>query len=223
MHMTVKDIRNTFKQLLEEEKFITDKSGVKTIELINATFIADEPIIFGSENQEYIERELQWYLSQSLNVYDIPPPVPAIWKAVADKNGMINSNYGNLIFSTTNFSQYESAKNEIIKNKDSRRSIMIYTRPSMQVEYNALGKSDFCCTNTVQLFIRNNKLIYIVSMRSNDSVFGYKNDYAWHKWVYEKLYSELLDTYPDLEKDHIQWNAGSLHVYERHFNFVREA
>ncbi len=195
--------------------------GVKTIEIVNASFTANEPIIFGNENTDYIERELAWYKSQSLNVNDIPPPIPVIWKQVADVNGMINSNYGNLIYSTTNFSQYESAKNELLKNRDSRRAIMIYTRPSMQVEYNAQGKSDFCCTNTVQYLIRNNQLITIVNMRSNDVVMGYKNDYAWQLHVARELLVELKVTYSDITLGDIFWNAGSLHMYERHFKFIQ--
>jgi thymidylate synthase len=68
---------------------------------------------------------------------------------------------------------------------------MIYTRPSMQFEYNRAGMSDFMCTNTVQYLIRGGNVHAIVNMRSNDVVFGYKNDYAWQNHVLHRVAKEL--------------------------------
>ena len=56
----VSDIRNYFIDELKAERFTTDKTGAKTIELLGASFIADEPAIFGKPVQEYIEAELAW-------------------------------------------------------------------------------------------------------------------------------------------------------------------
>ena len=92
---------------------------------------------------------------------------------------------------------------------------MIYTRPIMHADYNRDGMSDFMCTNAVQYVIRNNRLNAIVQMRSNDVVFGYKNDRAWQQWVLNKLANDL-----EIDPGQIVWNAGSLHVYERHFNLL---
>ena len=109
---TIKNIRDTFAKKYLENDFVTDKTGVKTIEILNASFLCDEEIIFGNQNYEWINRELQWYLSESLNVNDIPPPVPLIWKQVADPQGFINSNYGYCVFSEENGNQYFHVKNE---------------------------------------------------------------------------------------------------------------
>ena len=38
-----------------------DKTGVKCIELIGASFLANEPAIFGTPNIEYIKKEIEWY------------------------------------------------------------------------------------------------------------------------------------------------------------------
>ena len=80
----VSDIRQHFIDELNAERFVTDKTGVKTIELVGANFVADEPLIFGAVNEDYVERELAWYKSKSLYVKDIPGKTPAIWEAVAD-------------------------------------------------------------------------------------------------------------------------------------------
>jgi len=217
----VKDIRKMFKTAYENQEFTVDRTGVKTIEIIGSTFIADEDHIIRKPNFEYIERELEWYKSMSLNVNDIPGNVPEIWKMVSDKEGNINSNYGWCIWSKSNFNQYENVLNELKKNKDTRRAVMIYNRPSMHYEYNADGMNDFMCTFANSFFIRNNNLISHYLMRSNDVVFGYGNDYAWAKYVQEKLCNDLKEMYHDLEVGDIIWTASNIHVYERHFNLVK--
>lgn len=213
--MSIGIIRESFKMRLARQKFVKDKSGVNMIEIIGATFLADEPMIFGTPNQEYIQRELEWYKSMSLNVGDIPGGPPEIWKQVASTQGWINSNYGYLIWHEENWNQYQNVLEELRRNPFSRRAVMIYTRPMIWNDYNIDGMSDFICTNTVQYFIRDDKLQVVVQMRSNDVVFGYRNDYAWQECVALALCDEL-----GVELGDIIWHVGSLHVYERHFGLV---
>jgi len=214
--LKVEDIRQHFIGELMDSNFVIDKTGVKTIEMIGATFEADEPTIFGEVNDEYVERELEWYRSMSLFVEDIPGKTPAIWQQVASKHGKINSNYGWAIWHSKNYCQYENVLHELMNFPNSRRAVMIYTRPSMWDDYNENGMSDFMCTNAVQYMIRDGQLVAVVQMRSNDVVFGYRNDYAWQRYVADQLTKALgLDVEPK-----IIWHVGSLHVYERHFDTV---
>jgi len=215
-NLTNSDIRRELASKLVRGEFVTDKSGVKTIEVIGRTFIANEDRLFGVPNQDYIARELAWYESQSLNVNDIPEPVPAIWKAVATPDGRINSNYGWMIYSSSNGYQYKNVLEILKKDRLSRRAEMIYTRPTMHTSYNAGGMSDFVCTEAVQYLIRNDKLNAIVKMRSNDAWAGYRNDYAWQMHVLKKLASDL----GDIEIGNMYWSAGSLHVYSKQFYLV---
>lgn len=214
--MSIGIIREAFKMRLATKKFVKDKSGVNMIEIIGSTFLANEPAIFGDPNQEYIQRELDWYKSMSLNVGDIPGGPPEIWKQVASTQGWINSNYGYLIWHDENWNQYQNVLEELRRNPFSRRACMIYTRPMIWNDYNIDGMSDFICTNAVQYMIRDNKLQVVVQMRSNDVVFGYKNDYAWQEYVALALCDEL-----GVELGDIIWSVGSLHVYERHFGLVK--
>jgi thymidylate synthase len=212
-----RDICQEFVNKLQAQEFVTDKTGVKTIEIMNASFLADDEALFGTVNEDYIKRELDWYLSTSRYVSDIPEPIPEIWKRVASRHGKINSNYGWCIYSRENDYQFLNCVHELKKNPDSRRAIMIYTRPSMQWEYNSDGMSDFICTNTVQYMIRNGKVHAIVQMRSNDAIFGYKNDYAWQKFVLDRVSHDV-----GVPAGDIYWNVASLHVYERHFALVED-
>lgn len=217
---TVENIRNQLVNLYNSGEFVRDEGGqthINCVELIGAQFIANEDIIFGKINQDYINREISWYESQSLNVNDIPGDIPKIWQRVATDEGFINSNYGWCIWSPDNYNQYDNVLQELSSNQTSRRGQMIYTRPDMWIDFNYNGKSDFICTTAAQYFIRHNKLVAYVTMRSNDAWAGYRNDLAWHKYVQHKLYDDLRKTYPTLEKGDIIWNAGSLHIYERQF------
>lgn len=220
--LNVQDIRNMFKEAYQKEEFTIDRTGAKTIEIIGATFIADEPYIVREPNEDYIQRELEWYNSMSRYVDDIPGEVPTLWKQIASKDGMINSNYGWCIWSDENGNQYENVLSELKSNPDSRRASMIYNRPSMHTDFNENGMNDFMCSFANTFFIRDNKLVSHYLMRSNDSVFGYCNDYAWAKHVQEKLCNDLKAVYPNIESGDLIWTASNLHVYERHFKFVEK-
>ena len=231
--LKVNDIRKHFIKELKNENFSRDKSGVKTIELIGASFHADEEAIFGTPNDEYIADELDWYCSMSTNINDIGDrdEPPAAWKYSANEHGEINSNYGTLIYSDKYYRQYDMVLDELSTNMDSRRATMVYNRPSIWAEYNENDKNDFICTNAVTYYLRDGAIHAVVQMRSNDVVFGYKNDYAWQLFVLEQLVSDYNRCYLDAAWDadyrkemivgNITWQVQNLHVYERHFDLVK--
>lgn len=226
----VQALRQYFIDELQNERFTVDKTGQKTIEMIGASFIADEPAIFGKVNHDYVKSEIEWYKSQSTNIEDIyggDNSPPAAWEYTANKHGEINSNYGYLIYSNRFYNQYNQVWNELLKNPDGRRAMMVYNRPSIWVEYNENGKNDFICTNAVAYYVRDGKMHATVQMRSNDVIFGYKNDYAWQRYVLDSLvydynysirYAE--GRYP-VTAGNIHWQVMNLHVYERHFHLVK--
>ena len=229
--MCVKDIRNYFINELSDAQsgqegiYEIDRTGQKTIEMIGASFVADKPAIFGTPNEDYIEKELAWYNSQICNVNAISGKVPEAWKMAANDYGQINSNYGNIIYSDKYHHQFGRVLDELLTNIDGRRATMIYTRPSIWEEYNEEGKNDFICTNAVTYYIRDGKIHCVVQMRSNDVVFGYKNDYAWQLYVLEQMVSDYNDcrekTTPIITAGDIIWQVQNLHVYERHFHLVK--
>jgi thymidylate synthase len=224
----LKDIREQFAQQFQLEQFVPDKSGQKVIEILGAQFLADDETIFGAPNKGYVAKEIAWYLSKSLNINHMDPPIPKIWLDIASPSGLINSNYGYLAFDSKNGNQIDNCILELRSNPWSRRAVAIYTRPSMWDDYNAHGMSDFICTNTVQYFIRESvnepdvlRLFARVDMRSNDAWAGYRNDYAWQRFVYDYMYSALRKIYPALKRAAVIWCCGSLHLYERNFDLVQ--
>ncbi len=218
------DVRMEFVRRLSRAQSRLAGEGVPlpdTVEILGAHFSATEPSIFGKVNEDYVRRELAWFESRSLCVDDLEEPIPQIWKRIMSPNRhMINSNYGWCVWSEENFDQYSSCFAELITNPASRRACMIYQRPSMQLDYRREGMNDFLCTNAVHVFIRNDQLHYLVQMRSNDAVYGYKADYAWHNHVRTRLLKDLVQVYPDLKLGVLLWTAASLHVYARHYPLI---
>lgn len=211
----VSDVRSWFRELKASGEHVTDKTGCKMIEVIGATFIADEEAIFGTVNRDYAAREIEWYKSMSLNVHDIPGGAPAAWVACATPSGEINSNYGYLIWSHENHDQYSNVLAELRRAPESRRAEMVYTRPSIWKDYNRSGMSDFICTDSVQYFVRNGELVADVRMRSNDVWAGYRNDRAWQVYVQESLARDL-----GVAVGPLIWHVGSLHLYEKNFYLI---
>jgi thymidylate synthase len=226
---SVKDIREFFIGELNDGEFTIDKTGQKTIEMLGASFLATAPAIFGEPVKDYIDAEIAWYESQSTNINKLAKiygKSPVAWQHAANNYGEINSNYGHLIYSEKFYSQYQNVLQELLKNPDGRRATMVYNRPSIWKEYNEDGKSDFICTNAVSYYIRDGILHAVVQMRSNDAVFGYKNDYAWQFHLIEKLcfdynHENRYVNGDTIEPGTMMWQVQNLHVYERHFHLVK--
>lgn len=212
----VRDIRRA----LVDEYLRLRRDGLldgRMVELVGTSFEADEPGILRPPNEEYIARELKWYLSHSLYVDDIPGEVPKIWRDVASRTGRINSNYGYLVFSPGNGRQYARVLDKLRADPLSRQGVMIYTRPTMHDDSTRDGMRDFVCTNAVNYFVRDGRLHAVVQMRSNDAVFGYPNDLAWQRYVLASLADDL-----GVARGTITWQAASFHVYPRHHGLLEE-
>lgn len=210
------------------ERFVSDIRALLTaqhsvtppdqmLEVVGASFIADEFAFFGEPNWDWIEREQEWYDSQSRMVQDIPGGAPKIWRDVADAYGCINSNYGWAVYSPANGSQYANVLAELNANPASRRGSMIITRPTMHRDAVTNGRSDFVCSHAVDFLIRGDALQVVVHMRSNDVIFGYPTDRAWWAEVQRRLAADL-----GISTGRITWNASSLHLYPRHRNRIPE-
>lgn len=209
------DVRTQLASQFVSADFVADKSGCRVLEVAPCDFMANEPSVFGEVSADYVRREIAWYESMSLNVADIPGGAPEIWKRVADRDGYVNSNYGYAYWHPANFRQYKHVLEELRRNPDSRRACVIIQRPSMWLEHGLDGRSDFCCTWGHTYRIRDGKLDLIVVMRSNDAVYGYKNDRAFAEHAQSKLAGDL-----GVPVGRIFWHADSFHVYERHFYLV---
>lgn len=219
----------TLRAVQEEilEKYNSEEKVGNTWEVIDAHLLLHpfQPflnVLNRPFNHDYLAKEKKWYMSQDLSIKGWMDDVK-IWNWCASKDDKqeINSNYGWCVFSEENGAQYRNCMSKLTSDPNTREALMIYTRPSMHADAIENGKHDFMCTVSAQVFIRNNKLEYIVTQRSCDLVTGLSFDFPWHCYVYQMMLEELRKTYPDLEVGMIHYNIGSLHVYERHEELLK--
>ena len=188
------------------------------------------PYIYLDKNfqtpKKYVKAELDWYKSMDLSIigHEGIESNPT-WQSCCtqDDKKEVNSNYGWCVFSEENGSQYDNCLEVLKKDKTTRNAIIIYNRPSIYKEYKRDGMHDMICTLYSHFFIRNNKLYMVHQMRSNDIRFGFIcSDLAWNCFVYQNMYEDLKETYPDLEVGVIRWTSDSMHLYSRHFDDLKK-
>lgn len=231
---------NQYQQLynkLKQQQFVIDKTGRKLVQILGQYFVLNPEeghhikveneqtgYVFRQTNEEYVERETAWHQAMQLNIEMVNDV--KIWQYCSGDNGQINSNYGWCVYHPDNGSdgknQFQHALQALKQQKQTRRAMIIYTRPTMHSDFRQNGKNDFLCTTWNQFFIRDNELHMFYVMRSNDAYFGTINNIPWAMYVYRDMYNKLLETYPDLCMGVIHWQSTSWHLYQGQFAKLRK-
>jgi len=192
--------------------------GSKCLEICNYNYTLPPYVRFASfESRKlslsYIKKEFIWYLRG--DKYDTSICQHAsLWKTLINRDGSINSNYGQYIFGTMN--QFDNVVGILSEDKDSRRaSIMI-----LGAHHLLTKTKDYPCTYCINFRIRNNKLDMTVRMRSQDAIYGMGNDAPTFSFIHEMMYVTLKVLYPDLEYGNYNHSADSFHVYEKHYEML---
>ena len=141
----------------------------------------------------------------------------------------LNSAYGHrlrsLVFFTsptgygTGGTQWETCKQTLLQDSDSRRAVMLINLPEDERQAVVAGSKDVPCTLSLQFFIRDNALHLHTLMRSNDIIWGLTYDLFSFTLFQECMLLDLRKTeqFKDLELGDYYHTAGSIHIYERHF------
>jgi len=190
-------------------------NGSKQTELLFRSFQLTDPTMLGigfpsrKFNINYAIMEFLWYLSRNKRVDNIGK-CASIWLRIQDGQNEVESNYGSFILGQ----QWDWIKKELEKDKDSRRCTIVIGQPYHKTK----NWHDIPCTQYLQVFIRDNKLHLGVNMRSNDIIFGMCNDIFNFALFQQLMLNELREIYPDLELGSYYHQAGSLHLYDMHYN-----
>ena len=166
-------------------------------------------------NPHYAMTEWLWYLSGDPSVKNIGK-FARIWMQIQNDEGEVESNYGSYILGD----QWDFVVKELQNDPESRRCTLVVHQPYHKYK----NMADMPCTQYLQFFIRENKLHLGVSMRSNDVVFGFCNDVFTFTLFQQLMYNELKAhaKFSDLELGHYYHHAGSMHIYERHWDMGRK-
>lgn len=217
--------------------------GTTTKEILNYNITLENPrnrvVTFNSRNtnKKYLLGELIWYISGA-NTLDGILPYSKFWANITNSGdhdgypeGTINSNYGNRLFGksmlpalseysgyvpTNGINQWQETIDLLKKDKDTRQALLNIHLPSDR----HVGNKDVACTLSLQFFIREDSLHLIVNMRSNDIILGFTNDVFQFTMLQEMMLVQLKEFYPDLKLGIYYHNAGSMHLYDRHFTMA---
>lgn len=166
-------------------------------------------------NTKYASEELNWYLSGS-NRIDYSPLIKKIWERYSDDGSTVNSAYGHRIFGKhVDFcDQWEWVKQKLKEDPDSRQCVININYPGDKLR----PTKDYPCTVYCQVFNRDDKLVWLTNMRSNDAYRGFRNDL----YCFTELQKRMAEELSMRAGDYIHF-TGSMHVYEEDFEKVNRA
>lgn len=205
-------------------KYMKSPRGQKVSYLQNCLFVVKNPgDVFSCPSREYpfkyLNNELKLYFSGDCSA-DSFAKASKFWKQLANPDGNINSNYGYLCFYKpieTKFgnikNQWTYAKQQLIKDKDTRQALMFISSPYVQFE----GNKDFICTLNYIFNINDNILSLTVNRRSQDMYFGLPHDVNYENCLLLKMCNELQEYYPELRPGSYTMFCNNAHIYERNF------
>ena len=227
-HIYGKNFAEAYKQILQSvllnPDHVTSPRGQKTNEIRNLVVEIEDTtdILFFNKERgipaRYLAGELIWYFSGRDDLEFISK-YSSFWDKISD-NGKCNSAYGNLLFTEKNsegISEWEWAREALIADEDSRQAIVRFNNPVHSYK----GNKDFVCTLTGIFSIRDGKLDFTVTMRSNDVFFGMTFDYPFFMLLQHQMRCHLLKYYPYLQLGKFTHFIVSAHMYERNFKTCR--
>lgn len=215
-----KIFREIYKSVVESKQECFPR-GLKIKEIENFSYVFPPFVRFVNFEErklklDYIKKEFLWYLKG--NKFDTSIVEHAkMWKDFINEDGTINSNYGQYLFGELN--QFQYAIDCLIKDKDSRRAIIMILQP-----YHLLNPSmkEIPCTYGIGFRIRDEKLNMSVKMRSQDAWFGFGSDIPCFSFIHEMAYCLLKEKYVNLQYGNYHHSVDSFHVYEKHFDKAKK-
>jgi thymidylate synthase len=213
--------------LINDPEYITKPRDMKINEICDVSLVIENPLSclysnpFRSSQSKYIAAEFLWYF-MGRNDVEYIAKYAKFWESIKNDDDTVNSSYGHLLFNNKNehgITQYRWALESLAKDKDSRQAVLHFNLPIHQRSDN----KDFVCTMYGIFQIRDNKLNFTISMRSNDVILGLPTDVAFFVTLQSQMLSHLRTHagYPELELGTYTHIANSSHIYERHFEMAK--
>lgn len=196
-------------EVLKQGKEVKPR-GQLTHEILNGHYTVPMPAFIDLESRgvkvPFMFAEAAWIVSGSNRLKDLTPYMKA-YANFSDDGKFLRGAYGPKVVD-----QLPYVVDTLLNDNDSRQAVMTIwrERPS--------GSKDVPCTVAMQFFIRDDVLHMIVTMRSNDIVLGFTYDVFSFSMVANAVRLLLKERGLDIILGDLHVNAGSLHIYETHFD-----
>lgn len=221
--------------IMENENYYYNRA--KCRELIDYSFTIIKPTIYENiiTNSEKYNEIIKNYSIKETSLFDKGDifnmgSISKVWDKIKNPDGSINANYGFMVYhlkdahnsmfapNDTPQSQWEWAKDMLIRNKNSCQAYCHFNRPKDQWK----GNLDQPCTMFIQFLIRNNELHLMGFMRSNDIVYGTPYNILYFVKLMYRMIDELKDVYPELVIGNYVHHVTSIHYYKRSEDRVKQ-
>ena len=204
---------------------VDSRTGNKT--LYSVGWVADKPSMIGKRNEDWVRRELDWFLTGSNSLADMEAPVPQAFQACAGWDGKVNSAYGHILFGQGEYlpqppTLYERVVNTFLsEGTGTRHAVAIITDRDIHELARWNGRNDFICTNALNFMIDDDGRVHLMAqMRSMDAVWGYRADYSMWDLLLNMLVNDLRKAGFSVQRGDITFQVANLHVYPRHFHLL---
>ena len=214
-------------QDLSETGTKTNPRKMPTRELINVNLVLTNPrerLLYSKvrkHNYTYASAEFLWYMAGTNQLDFIAHYLPNI-ADYSDDGKTVNSAYGYRIFGNHNHfpNQWSNVINVLRRDIESRQAVITI---HYQQDIGKITK-DVPCTMNLHFMIRDNKLDFLVQMRSNDAYMGLIYDVFSFTLLQEHMLNCLhaadLDLFGKLELGTYVHKSDSMHLYERNLEGV---
>ena len=195
-----------------------------TKELIGVNFVITKPWLQKREMLEFLFKDeaqrVEDYCKQEIldridrrglnpgNSYKIRMD---LWQKLMSKkeNDKFDYTYSERI----NYSrQLDNAIAALKDDEHSRRAMIMIFKPEDTMESSGF-QTRIPCSVSYQFLIRNNKLMVLYYIRSNDYFKHFAIDIWLTQAIQEYIWTQLQDTYPGLKIGPLNYYAGSFHAY----------
>ena len=197
-----------------------------TKELIGVNFIILHPLeghvgmfteVFGERQVGCITRYCEQELIDRTSPFPLNPGNSwkireDLWQKLMsrDREGKFDYTYSERI---ANNHQLYNVVETLKEDPNSRRAMVMIFEPEDTLKSKG-ASTRIPCSISYQFLIRNDKLMVLYYIRSNDYYKHFPIDIVMTSLLQEWVRNELLGTYPDLKLGSLNYFAGSLHAYK---------
>lgn len=201
-------------EIRDNYDYVVKPRGMEVREKVAGQYTVPMPAYLDLENRKvnvpFMLAEAAWIISGSNRLEDLTPTMKR-YADFSDDGVFLRGAYGPKVVDQLGY-----VVDSLAQDQDSRQAVLNIWR-----ERPGYSK-DIPCTTNMQFLIRENKLNMVTTMRSHDIVLGFTYDVFSFSMVAKAVQLLLKEKGINVELGDLTVTAGSMHIYETHYEKSEE-